>query len=65
MQEGLPHLLGCDDVIEQLKIFVEHHLLSWLEVLAWNNRFDAAWDNASLLSESIVREKYLFFSFRI
>ncbi|KAH6887146.1 hypothetical protein BKA70DRAFT_1410014 [Coprinopsis sp. MPI-PUGE-AT-0042] len=53
MQEGLPHLIGRDDVIDQLKIFVERHLLSWLEVLAWTNRFDTAWGDVSLLSESI------------
>ncbi|KAH6910471.1 hypothetical protein BKA70DRAFT_85856 [Coprinopsis sp. MPI-PUGE-AT-0042] len=55
MQEGLPHLIGRDDVIDQLKIFVERHLLSWLEVLAWTNRFDTAWGNVSLLSESIKK----------
>ncbi|KAH6867744.1 hypothetical protein BKA70DRAFT_1065459, partial [Coprinopsis sp. MPI-PUGE-AT-0042] len=54
MQEGLPHLIGRDDVIDQLKIFAERHLLSWLEVLAWTNRFDTAWGDVSLLSESIV-----------
>ncbi|KAH6887149.1 hypothetical protein BKA70DRAFT_1464349 [Coprinopsis sp. MPI-PUGE-AT-0042] len=53
MQEGLSHLIGRDDVIDQLKIFVERHLLSWLEVLAWTNRFDTAWGDVSLLSESI------------
>ncbi|KAH6910477.1 hypothetical protein BKA70DRAFT_1398874 [Coprinopsis sp. MPI-PUGE-AT-0042] len=53
MQEGLSHLIGCDDVIDQLKIFVERHLLSWLEVLAWTNRFDTAWGDVSLLSENI------------
>ncbi|KAH6867755.1 hypothetical protein BKA70DRAFT_1058378, partial [Coprinopsis sp. MPI-PUGE-AT-0042] len=54
MREGLPHLIGRPNVIDQLKIFVDHHLLSWLEVLAWTNRFDTAWGDISLLSESIV-----------
>ncbi|KAH6910473.1 hypothetical protein BKA70DRAFT_1185913, partial [Coprinopsis sp. MPI-PUGE-AT-0042] len=54
MREGLPHLIGRHNVIDQLKIFVDHHLLSWLEVLAWANRFDTAWGDVSLLSESIV-----------
>jgi hypothetical protein len=54
MQEGLPHLMGCDDTMGKLRIFVEQHLLSWLEVLAWTNRFDTAWGDVSLLSKSIV-----------
>ncbi|KAH6916496.1 hypothetical protein BKA70DRAFT_1091835, partial [Coprinopsis sp. MPI-PUGE-AT-0042] len=45
MQEGLSHLIGRDDVVNELKIFVDQHLLSWLEVLAWTNRFDTAWGN--------------------
>ncbi|KAH6887145.1 hypothetical protein BKA70DRAFT_1464331 [Coprinopsis sp. MPI-PUGE-AT-0042] len=55
MREGLPHLIGRHNVIDQLKIFVDHHLLSWLEVLAWANRFDTAWGDVSLLSESIKK----------
>ncbi|KAH6887144.1 hypothetical protein BKA70DRAFT_1464328 [Coprinopsis sp. MPI-PUGE-AT-0042] len=55
LQEGLAHLIGRHDVIDQLRIFVEQHLLSWLEVLAWTNRFDTAWGDISLLSESIKR----------
>jgi hypothetical protein len=54
LQEGLPHLLERDDVIAQLRAFVDHHLLSWLEVLSWTDRFDTAWSNVSLLSENIV-----------
>ncbi|KAH6910475.1 hypothetical protein BKA70DRAFT_85921 [Coprinopsis sp. MPI-PUGE-AT-0042] len=55
MQEGLPHLINHGDVIDQLKIFVDRHLLSWLEVLAWTNRFDTAWGDVSVLSESIKK----------
>ncbi|KAH6910472.1 hypothetical protein BKA70DRAFT_85898 [Coprinopsis sp. MPI-PUGE-AT-0042] len=55
MREGLSHLIGRDDVIDQLKIFVDQHLLSWLEVLAWTNRFDTAWGDVSVLSESIKK----------
>ncbi|KAH6887156.1 hypothetical protein BKA70DRAFT_1464364 [Coprinopsis sp. MPI-PUGE-AT-0042] len=55
MQEGLPHLIGRDDVVAQLRIFVDQHLLSWLEVLAWTNRFDTAWGDVSRLSESIKK----------
>ncbi|KAH6916444.1 WD40-repeat-containing domain protein [Coprinopsis sp. MPI-PUGE-AT-0042] len=55
IQEGLPHLIGRDDVIGQLKTFVDLHLLSWLEVLAWTNRFDTAWGDVSLLSKSIAQ----------
>ncbi|KAH6867761.1 hypothetical protein BKA70DRAFT_1414438 [Coprinopsis sp. MPI-PUGE-AT-0042] len=53
LREGLSHLIGRDDVIEQLRIFVDQHLLSWLEVLAWTNRFDTAWGDVNVLSESI------------
>ncbi|KAH6867750.1 quinon protein alcohol dehydrogenase-like superfamily [Coprinopsis sp. MPI-PUGE-AT-0042] len=53
MQEGLPHLINRGDVIDQLKIFIDRHLLSWLEVLALTNRFDTAWGDVSVLSESI------------
>ncbi|KAH6916488.1 hypothetical protein BKA70DRAFT_1091700, partial [Coprinopsis sp. MPI-PUGE-AT-0042] len=49
MQESLSHLIGRDDVVNELKIFVDQHLLSWLEVLAWTNRFDTAWGNRKLL----------------
>ncbi|KAH6916475.1 hypothetical protein BKA70DRAFT_487323 [Coprinopsis sp. MPI-PUGE-AT-0042] len=55
IQEGLPHLIGHDDVVSQLASFVDQHLLSWLEVLAWTNRFDTAWRDTSLLSESIAQ----------
>ncbi|KAH6887198.1 hypothetical protein BKA70DRAFT_1165135, partial [Coprinopsis sp. MPI-PUGE-AT-0042] len=55
MQEGLSHLGGRDDVIDQLKVFVDRHLLSWLEVLAWTSRFDTAWDDVSLLFERITK----------
>ncbi|KAH6916459.1 hypothetical protein BKA70DRAFT_1179954, partial [Coprinopsis sp. MPI-PUGE-AT-0042] len=55
MQESLSHLIGRDGVIGQLKTFVDQHLLSWLEVLAWTNRFDTAWGDVSLLSESITQ----------
>ncbi|KAH6887195.1 hypothetical protein BKA70DRAFT_96599 [Coprinopsis sp. MPI-PUGE-AT-0042] len=53
MQEGLFHLIGRDDVINELKTFVDQHMLSWLEVLAWTNRFDTAWGNVTLIFESI------------
>ncbi|KAH6900870.1 hypothetical protein BKA70DRAFT_729719 [Coprinopsis sp. MPI-PUGE-AT-0042] len=53
LQEGLPHLVGDNDIIGQLMIFVDQYLLSWMEVLAWTNRFDTAWGNISLLLESI------------
>ncbi|KAH6887221.1 hypothetical protein BKA70DRAFT_97349 [Coprinopsis sp. MPI-PUGE-AT-0042] len=55
IQEGLPHLIGHDNVVSQLTSFVDQHLLSWLEVLAWTNRFDTAWRDASLLSENIAQ----------
>jgi NACHT domain len=54
MQEGLQHLVGRDDVVELLKIFADHHLLSWLEVLAWTNRFDTAWADVSQLADRLV-----------
>ncbi|KAH6887210.1 hypothetical protein BKA70DRAFT_96964 [Coprinopsis sp. MPI-PUGE-AT-0042] len=54
IQEGLSHLISRQDVIDQLKIFVNQHLLSWLEVLAWTNRFDTAWGDVSPLSKSIA-----------
>ncbi|KAH6872031.1 WD40-repeat-containing domain protein [Coprinopsis sp. MPI-PUGE-AT-0042] len=55
IREGLPHLIGHDDLIGQLKTFVNQHLLSWLEVLAWTSRFDTAWGDVSLLVESITK----------
>ncbi|KAH6887208.1 WD40-repeat-containing domain protein [Coprinopsis sp. MPI-PUGE-AT-0042] len=55
IQEGLPHLIGHDDVVSQLMTFMDQHLLFWLEVLAWTNRFDSAWRDVSLLSESIAQ----------
>ncbi|KAH6867753.1 hypothetical protein BKA70DRAFT_1579170 [Coprinopsis sp. MPI-PUGE-AT-0042] len=55
LREGLPHLIGHGNVIDQLRIFVEQKLLSWLEVLAWTNRFDTAWGDVSRLSESIKK----------
>ncbi|KAH6887212.1 hypothetical protein BKA70DRAFT_96988 [Coprinopsis sp. MPI-PUGE-AT-0042] len=55
IQEGLPHLIGHDNVVSQLMSFVDQHLLSWLEVLAWTNRFGTAWLEASLLSENIAQ----------
>ncbi|KAH6867752.1 hypothetical protein BKA70DRAFT_1414435 [Coprinopsis sp. MPI-PUGE-AT-0042] len=57
LREGLSHLIGRDDVIEQLRIFVDQHLLSWLEVLAWTNRFDNAWGDASL-TQDLTSDRY-------
>jgi NACHT domain len=61
MQEGLPHLVGRDDVIDHLRILVDQFLLSWLEVLAWTNRFDTSWNGVSALAESIVSVQYGYF----
>ncbi|KAH6908834.1 hypothetical protein BKA70DRAFT_1222414 [Coprinopsis sp. MPI-PUGE-AT-0042] len=55
IREGLPHIVGLHDITNQLVSFVDQHLLSWLEVLAWTNRFDTAWGDVSLLSESIAQ----------
>ncbi|KAH6887204.1 WD40-repeat-containing domain protein [Coprinopsis sp. MPI-PUGE-AT-0042] len=55
IQEGLPHLIERGDVVSQLTILMDQHILSWLEVLAWTNRFDTAWRDVSLLSESIAQ----------
>ncbi|KAH6916473.1 hypothetical protein BKA70DRAFT_1395992 [Coprinopsis sp. MPI-PUGE-AT-0042] len=59
IQEGLPRLLGSDNIIGQLTTFVDQHLLAWLEVLAWTGRFDTAWGDVSLLSENILYQAQL------
>ncbi|KAH6874860.1 hypothetical protein BKA70DRAFT_1577128 [Coprinopsis sp. MPI-PUGE-AT-0042] len=52
---GLSHFNDDGDfgLDGQLRIFVDEHLLSWLEVAALTGRFDTVWTSVDVLSEAI------------
>ncbi|KAH6916428.1 hypothetical protein BKA70DRAFT_1179928, partial [Coprinopsis sp. MPI-PUGE-AT-0042] len=54
-QQGLSHFNGDKDaaLVDLLGLFVDEHLLSWLEVVALTGRFDTVWNSMDLLSEAI------------
>ncbi|KAH6889086.1 hypothetical protein BKA70DRAFT_1541367 [Coprinopsis sp. MPI-PUGE-AT-0042] len=54
-QQGLSHFSASEDaaLATQLNLFVDGHLLSWLEVLALTSRFDTAWRSVDMLSKAI------------
>jgi NACHT domain len=54
LQEGLPFLSMGEDDIAHLKMLVDEHLLSWLEVLAFTGRYDSAWHQVNLLCSIVV-----------
>ncbi|KAH6916421.1 hypothetical protein BKA70DRAFT_1556875 [Coprinopsis sp. MPI-PUGE-AT-0042] len=55
-QQGLSHFSGSKDTLfcDQLNTFVNEHLLSWLEVMAFTGRFNTAWESVNVLSEAIL-----------
>ncbi|KAH6916410.1 hypothetical protein BKA70DRAFT_1179898, partial [Coprinopsis sp. MPI-PUGE-AT-0042] len=57
-QQGLSHFSASEDaaLATQLNLFVDGHLLSWLEVLALTSRFDTAWRSVDMLSKAIVSQ---------
>ncbi|KAH6867748.1 quinon protein alcohol dehydrogenase-like superfamily, partial [Coprinopsis sp. MPI-PUGE-AT-0042] len=61
LREGLHHLVGRDDVIDQFKVFVEQHLLSWLELLPMAGQLEGPLSNLEHIG-SVLRDLLRFIS---
>ncbi|KAH6916477.1 hypothetical protein BKA70DRAFT_1556920 [Coprinopsis sp. MPI-PUGE-AT-0042] len=54
-QQGVAYVAEDHGIVDELKTFVDQHILSWLEVLVWTSLFDTAWSTVNLLSETITQ----------